>query len=208
MTFNGTAATVDPLERNHDHGGRAHGGDYRHCRGDGGRSSKQWCDVHGQRWQPALSNGYQYRQTVVLGHANVPNTDQTDFPVLISGVYSFLASTNNGGFVQNANGYDIVFSPDPEGATQLDHEIDRYDSTTGTSAFWVRPRTLSHTVDTVIYLFTETRASPRRKKTNRASGRTAMPPCITWEMEVRSRGLIQPGSIIVSRQSTLAQRRG
>src|ERR1700735_3704843 len=35
-------------------------------------------------------NGYQYRQAIVLSHANVPNTDQTNFPVLISGAYSFL----------------------------------------------------------------------------------------------------------------------
>jgi RHS repeat-associated protein len=98
-------------------------------------------------------NGYQYRQALVLGHANVPNTDQTDFPVLISGVYSYLANVSNGGLVQNTNGYDIIFSQDPEGATQLDYEIDGYDPTTGTVAFWVRIPTLSHTVDTVIYMF-------------------------------------------------------
>src|SRR5208337_4934773 len=93
------------------------------------------------------------RQTIVLGHANVPNTDQTDFPVLISGVYPYLANVSNGGFVQNPSGYDIVFGLDPEGATQLDHEIDSYNPVTGTAAFWVRIPTLSHTVDTVIYLF-------------------------------------------------------
>src|SRR5208337_4100139 len=57
-------------------------------------------------------NGYQYRQTIVFGHANVPNTDQTDFPVLISGVYPYLANVSNGGLVQSPNGYDIVFSQD------------------------------------------------------------------------------------------------
>ena len=99
------------------------------------------------------TNGYEYRQTIVLGHANVPNTDQIDFPVLISGVYSYLANVSNGGFVQNSNGYDIVFSSDPEGAMQLDHEIDSYDPVTGTVNFWVRIPTLSHEADTVIYLF-------------------------------------------------------
>ncbi len=97
-------------------------------------------------------NGYQYRQAIVLSHANVPNTDQTNFPVLISGTYSFLANVANGGFVQSPNGYDIVFSTDPEGATKLNHEIDNY-SSTGTASFWVGIPTLSHTVDTVIYLF-------------------------------------------------------
>jgi RHS repeat-associated protein len=98
------------------------------------------------------TSGYQYRRTIVLSHAQVSNTDQTDFPVLISGVYSYLANVNNGGLVQSPNGYDIVFSADPEGATRLDHEIDSYDPVTGTVNFWVRIPTLSHTTDTVIYL--------------------------------------------------------
>jgi hypothetical protein len=101
----------------------------------------------------AYGNGYQYRRTIVLGHANVPNTDQTDFPVLVSGVYSYLATVGNGGLVQNPSGYDIIFSSDPEGATKLDHEIDGYDPVTGTMSFWLRIATLSHTADTIIYLF-------------------------------------------------------
>jgi len=99
------------------------------------------------------TSGYRYRQTIVLSHAKVPNTDQIDFPVLISGVYPYLANVSNGGLVQSANGYDIVFSSDPEGASRLDHEIDSYDPVTGTVNFWVGIPTLSHTVDTVIYLF-------------------------------------------------------
>src|SRR6185437_4627639 len=82
-----------------------------------------------------------------------PNTDQTDFPVLISGNYSFLATTAHGGKVQNANGYDIIFTSDAAGTTPLDFEIDSYNATTGTAAFWVRIPTLSHTADTVIYMW-------------------------------------------------------
>jgi RHS repeat-associated protein len=98
-------------------------------------------------------NSYQDRRTIVLGRANVPNTDQTDFPVLISGVYSYLATVGNGGLVHNPSGYDIILSSDPEGATKLDHEIDGYNPVTGTVSLWVRIPTLSHTADTVIYLF-------------------------------------------------------
>ena len=54
--------------------------------------------------------------------------------------------------MQSDCGYDIVFSSDPEGMNKLDHEIDSYDPATGTASFWVRIPTLSHTVDTVIYL--------------------------------------------------------
>jgi RHS repeat-associated protein len=98
-------------------------------------------------------NGYQYRQTIVLGHANVPNTDQVNFPVLISGVYPYLANVSNGGLVQSANGYDIVFSSDPEGGNPLNYETGTYDPVTGTVNFWVSIPTLSHTTDTIIYLF-------------------------------------------------------
>jgi RHS repeat-associated protein len=99
------------------------------------------------------TSGYLYRQTIDLNHAKVANTDQTNFPVLISGVFSNLATVANGGFVQNSNGYDIIFSQDPEGATKLDHEVESYDPVTGTANFWVRIPTLSHTVDTVVYMF-------------------------------------------------------
>src|SRR5712692_7356250 len=57
-------------------------------------------------------NGYSYRQTITIHPANVPNTDQVNFPMLISGTYSYLATTANGGNVQNANGYDLVFTSD------------------------------------------------------------------------------------------------
>jgi hypothetical protein len=108
---------------------------------------------NGSAFTVSYPNTYQYRRTIVLGHANVPNTDQADFPVLISGVYSYLATVGSGGLVQSPNGYDIIFSSDPEGGSKLDHEIDSYDPVTGTVAFWVRIPTLSHTVDTIIYLF-------------------------------------------------------
>src|SRR5208283_4211087 len=89
---------------------------------------------------------------ITIDHTKVPNTDRTNFPVLISGVYPFLATAANGGQVQNANGYDIIFTADYAGTTQLDHEIESYDPATGTINMWVRLPVLSHTCDTVIYV--------------------------------------------------------
>src|SRR4029077_18306584 len=97
-------------------------------------------------------SGYEYRRTIIVDHTKVANADQTDFPVLVSGVSPYLATLGNGGLVQSANGYDIIFSSDPDGATKLDHEIDSYDPVTGTASFWVRIPTLSHSSDTIIYL--------------------------------------------------------
>jgi YD repeat-containing protein len=97
-------------------------------------------------------SGYSYRRAVIIDHTKVPNTDQSNFPVLISGAYSYLATVANGGRVQNANGYDILLTSDAAGSNKLDHEIESYNAATGAIAFWVRIPALSHTADTVIYL--------------------------------------------------------
>ena len=97
-------------------------------------------------------NPYAYSRSITISHAKVPNTDQTNFPVLISGVYSYLATTANGGQVQNANGYDIVFSSDAAAANLLSFEREKYVAATGEVDFWVRIPTLSHTADTTIYM--------------------------------------------------------
>jgi len=101
---------------------------------------------------PAATNNYSYRRAIVIDHTKVPNTDQVNFPVLITGTYSYLATVANGGHVQNANGYDIVFSSDCAGLQQLDHEIGSYNATTGAVSFWVLVPLVSHTVDTVFYM--------------------------------------------------------
>jgi RHS repeat-associated protein len=99
------------------------------------------------------SSGYSYRRVLTIHHSQVPNTDQTDYPMLVSGVYPFLATVVNGGKVLNANGYDIVFTSDAAGQYPLDFEIDSYNGTNGTAAFWVRIPLLSHTADTTIYMW-------------------------------------------------------
>jgi hypothetical protein len=99
------------------------------------------------------SSGYINRRVLTIHHSQVPNTDQTDYPMLVSGVYPFLATVANGGRVQNANGYDIVFTSDAAGQIPLDFEIDNYNGANGTAAFWVRIPSLSHTVDTTIYMW-------------------------------------------------------
>jgi RHS repeat-associated protein len=99
------------------------------------------------------SNGYSYRRPIVIDHTKVPNTDQANFPLLISGTYSYLATVANGGKVQNGSGYDIIFTSDCAGAQKLDHEIESYRATDGTVSMWVRIPALSHTTDTVIYMY-------------------------------------------------------
>ena len=102
---------------------------------------------------PATQSPYLHQRAIVIDHTKVPNTDQTSFPVLISGTYSYLATTANGGQVQNANGYDIIFTSDCAGAVKLDHEIESYNPATGAISMWVRIPTISHTADTIIYMY-------------------------------------------------------
>jgi hypothetical protein len=97
-------------------------------------------------------SGYSYRRTITIDHSKVPNTDQSSFPLLISGTYSFLASVSNGGSVQDANGYDVVFSSDSSCSSKLNHEVETYNATTGAVNYWVKVPTLSHTTDTIIYM--------------------------------------------------------
>jgi Concanavalin A-like lectin/glucanases superfamily/Domain of unknown function (DUF2341) len=100
----------------------------------------------------ASGNGYTYYRSITIPHAQVP-ADQSNFPVLIKGVYPFLASTANGGRVQNVNGYDLIFTSDSAGSTLLNWEVERYNPVTGALSVWVRVPALSHTTDTSIYLF-------------------------------------------------------
>jgi len=97
-------------------------------------------------------NSYAYRRAITIDHTKVPNTDQTNFPVLVSGTYSYLATTANGGNVQNANGYDVIFTTDTGCATKLNHEVETYTATSGAVNYWVKVPLLSHTSDTTIYV--------------------------------------------------------
>lgn len=101
-----------------------------------------------------FANGYDFRREIVIDHTKVSGSANiTDFPMLINGTFAYLATTGNGGDVTNSNGYDIIFTSDASGNTVLDHEIERYVSTTGQIVMWVKIPTLSYTVDTTIYMF-------------------------------------------------------
>lgn len=96
--------------------------------------------------------GSAFARPITIDHTKVPNTDQTNFPVAVSGTYTYLRTTANGGNVENNNGYDIRFYSDSGLTTLLNWETERYISNTGEVVFWVKIPTLSHTVDTVIYM--------------------------------------------------------
>jgi RHS repeat-associated protein len=100
-----------------------------------------------------MANGYSYTRQIVIDHTKIPNTDQANFPFLFSTTDPLLATTANGGHVTNPNGYDIIFSTDPNGLSTLNYEVEEYNPATGQIVAWVQIPDLSHASDTVIYLF-------------------------------------------------------
>jgi hypothetical protein len=107
--------------------------------------------------------GYNYYRTITVDHTQVGtvnNTDQTSFPVVISGTYGYLATGANGGQIQQTttlNGQtvpvDLIFTSDAAGTTLLNWEVASYTSSSGQIEVWVQIPTLSHTADTVIYMW-------------------------------------------------------
>jgi hypothetical protein len=99
------------------------------------------------------SNGYAFRRTITVDHTQVPNTDQANFPVLVSGTFPDLATTTHGGAVTSANGYDILFTSDANGTNPLPFERESYNSATGAIIYWVQIPSVSHATNATFYLF-------------------------------------------------------
>ncbi len=100
-----------------------------------------------------MYGNYLHRKQLTIDYTKVSGgSNLSNFPALVSLTDSDLKSSGNGGNVQNSSGYDIVFVAS-DNTTKLDHEIEKYDPTTGTIAMWVRVPTLSASADTKIYLY-------------------------------------------------------
>jgi hypothetical protein len=94
-----------------------------------------------------------YRKKITIDSTKVVST-QSNFPVLYSVTDSDLRHADFGGKVGKIDGGDILFTSLSSDATsQLSHEIDSYDSTTGELIVWIRIPTLSSSVDTEIYIY-------------------------------------------------------
>src|SRR3989338_19987 len=89
---------------------------------------------------------WNYRKTITIDNVKVPNTNQTDFPVLVDITDSDLAAS------ARSDGFDIFFTSS-DGTTKLAHEREVYTTATGRLTAWVKVPTLSTSVDTVIYIY-------------------------------------------------------
>jgi len=97
-------------------------------------------------------NGYDYRQKISILHAQVPNTDQTNFPVLISTTLATLATTANGGHVKNSSGFDIVFSTRDDCGFLLNWDTETYTASSGNLIVWVKHPLVTTASDATMYI--------------------------------------------------------
>lgn len=96
---------------------------------------------------------FSYKRSLTIDHTLCGAADSTDFPLLVRISDATFKTVANGGHIQNANGFDIAFNGDTGGGSPLFWEIESYDPVNGILLAWVKVPALSHTLDTVIYVF-------------------------------------------------------
>ena len=87
------------------------------------------------------NNNWSYRKKITIDHNKVQNSDQSNFPVLVS-----LSGLSN----VNLKGTDVRFTSS-DGTTELARDVEKYSS--GSLISWVKIPTLSSSADTVIYMY-------------------------------------------------------
>jgi len=108
----------------------------------------------------ATSDEWQFYNEITINASMTPNADQSDFPLLIyKSNDSYLASN------AQADGDDLLFTLS-DGETKLSHEIEKFDSSTGELAAWVKIPTLSHATNTVIHLYYGNAAAANQENIN------------------------------------------
>jgi biopolymer transport protein ExbB len=99
----------------------------------------------------AQLSGYTYAKTITIPAAQVSGS-LTNFPVLVSFTDNALRTVANGGHVQNASGYDIVFTMG-DCNTILSHQIESYTATNGQYVAWVRVPLLTSVTNNTLHMF-------------------------------------------------------
>ena len=95
-----------------------------------------------------------FRKQITIDNTRVSGSaDLANFPVLISIVDPDLRTTIDGGYVENANGFDITFR-DATDVIDLDFELEQYTSepSNGTLVAWLRIPVLDYNDDTILYM--------------------------------------------------------
>lgn len=95
---------------------------------------------------------FNFFRTVAIDHTQAGSSDTANWTCLVFFSDATLKTTANGGHVNNANGYDIVFSSTDDGSSLLTWDLAFYDGANGIVAAWVLISNLSHAVDENFYM--------------------------------------------------------
>ena len=111
---------------------------------------------------PALA-AFSYSRSLTIDHTKCATSDSYNFPVLVALSDVTLRTAANGGHIHNTvtqsggsavtGPADITFTSDPAGTAQLPWEVESYDALNGALVAWLQVPHLSHTTDTVVYVF-------------------------------------------------------
>ena len=101
-----------------------------------------------------------YRKLISINHTKVAS-DLTDFTVLIH----MCSDTDLAARAQD-DGDDIAFVLYSDNTTQLDHEIELFNGTTGRTVAWANVPSLSSTIDTKIWLYYGNSICPSQQNVN------------------------------------------
>jgi hypothetical protein len=106
---------------------------------------------------------YGYSGTITIDHTKCGSSNSSNFPVLFALTEAKFATVTNGGYVQNtctgpaplsqSLPADLIFTSDSAGADLLNWEFESYNPSTGQVIIWIQVPTLSHTANTIIYVW-------------------------------------------------------
>ncbi len=98
-------------------------------------------------------SGYTYGKRITIDNNEVAgSTALVDFPFLLNLIDADLRSVSNGGQLESESGYDLIFTL-ADISQVLDHELEKYDPTSGELVVWIKIPSLSASVDTDILMF-------------------------------------------------------
>src|SRR5262245_63432538 len=98
---------------------------------------------------PAFAS-FSHVSPLTIDHTKVPNSDQTDFTVLVEVSDNRFRTVANGGHVRSGAGYDIRPHSNSSCSSAMGFELENgtYNSSTGFFRMWVKVASVSHSTDT------------------------------------------------------------
>jgi biopolymer transport protein ExbB len=136
--------------------------------------------------------GYAHYRVITVAAQTGLTGNLSNFPMLVSGTYSYLATVANGGLVQNASGYDVAFYTDNTCTTKLNWEVETWSATSGIVNYWVSVPTVSHTT-TQTFVMVYDNASISTDQSNKTGA---------WDANFKSVSHLPNGSALSIADST------